>query len=64
MLCKSCELRPGEYQPSLWFQHIWFLYCLRQGGYPFEKDDLTIEEWLDIGVLSRAAEGLEFKFTR
>lgn len=61
MLCDRCECRPGEYEPGIWFLHIWFLYSLQQGGYPFEKDDLTIEEWIDLGVLKQAAGGINFK---
>ncbi|TAN64271.1 hypothetical protein EPN18_00395 [bacterium] len=51
VMCPQCEMRPGEYEPSAWFQHIWFLYALQEGGYPFEKDDLTLPEWMDLGVL-------------
>lgn len=49
-VCKTCELSKG-YEPSDWFNHILFLYELQRGGYPFEKDDLTIHEWIDIGIM-------------
>jgi hypothetical protein len=49
-VCQTCELK-DPYQPSEWFNHIWRLYELQRGGYPFEKDDLSIEEWTDLGAL-------------
>jgi len=54
-LCETCELK-DPYEPSEWFNHIWFLYELQRGGYPFEKDDLTIEEWRDIGIMRHGME--------
>jgi hypothetical protein len=50
LACSTCEARE-PYEPSDWFNHIWLLYELQRGGYPFEKNDLTINEWIDIGVL-------------
>jgi hypothetical protein len=38
--------------------HIWRLYSLQIGGYPFEKDDLTEEEWLDVGALRSCIESM------
>jgi len=29
---------------------------LMQGGYPFAANDLTIEEWMDIGVMKMEME--------
>jgi len=43
-------------EPSPWFRHILFLYRLRKGGYPFEKNDLSLEEWLALGELEEAIE--------
>lgn len=54
MLCSQCEVR--DYKPGAWLEHIWFLYRLQQGGYPFKADDLSIEEWLDLGFLKESME--------
>ena len=48
-MCAQCEYR--EYEPSMWFSHIWNLYRLQRGGFPFEKNDLTLQEWVDLGVI-------------
>lgn len=56
-LCKTCEARE-KYEPSEWFNHIWFLYALKRGGYPFKANDLTIDEWMDVGILSDEIESL------
>jgi len=32
------------------------LYGLQQAGYPFEADDLTLEEWQDLGRIRTAME--------
>lgn len=61
MMCPQCELRPDVYEPNAWFQHVWFLYSLQQGGFPFGKDDLTIAEWLDIGELKKAVEDMKHR---
>jgi len=30
------------------------LSALQKGGYPFSADDLTLEEWVDLGVLNES----------
>jgi len=30
------------------------LSALQKGGYPFSADDLTLEEWVDLGQLKEA----------
>ena len=32
------------------------LRALQRGGYPFRRDDLSLEEWVDLGNLARALE--------
>ena len=32
------------------------LRALQRGGYPFARDDLSLEEWIDLGNLARALE--------
>jgi hypothetical protein len=33
-----------------------YLLSLQQGGYPFGRNELTVEEWLSIGRLKSEAE--------
>lgn len=49
-VCAACEHR-HKHDPSPWFLHISYLAALVRAGYPFMADDLTIDEWLDIGAL-------------
>ncbi len=30
---------------------MWYLFLLQRGGYPFSKNDLSIEEWIDLGIM-------------
>jgi len=59
--CGGCERKENEdYEPSEWFNHIWFLYMLQRAGYPFNKNDLTLEEWIDLGILKEELESLKW----
>jgi len=49
-VCASCH-RYEPYIPSAWLSHILFLNTLSIAGYPFAQDDLSMEEWLDLGIL-------------
>lgn len=49
-MCAQCDGRE-PYEPTDYFNKIWRLYKLQQGGYPFDKNDLTPEEWEDLGTL-------------
>ncbi len=31
--------------------HLFELHTLREGGYPFGKNDLSLEIWRDLGIL-------------
>lgn len=53
-VCARCEAR--EYEPSPWCMHILFLYTLQSGGYPFQANELSIEEWLAIGEVKKILE--------
>lgn len=54
-MCATCpHSQPAETGP--WFNHVWHLYRLQQGGYPFEKNDLDVEEWLGLAELKAAME--------
>lgn len=57
-LCSTCPHR-DRYVPSPWFVHIEFLFSLFRGGYPFGKDDLTIEERQGIAMLRDRMEALQ-----
>ncbi len=48
--CAECDGRE-PYEPSEWFAHIWYLYRLQRAGYPFGANELSVEEWMDIGIL-------------
>ena len=58
-VCPTCLQRKGNFAPSTWFNHIWFLYALQRGGYPFGKNDLSIEEWIDLGIMREHLEGMK-----
>lgn len=58
IVCGSCR-RKETSPPGAWFQHIQFLVRLQDAQYPFDKDDLSIEEWLDIGAMRKALEKIQ-----
>lgn len=60
MLCSQCEVKE-PYEPSAWFEHIWFLYQLQRGGFPFEADDLDLIEWIDLGIMRAELEAISMK---
>lgn len=45
--CEACAKKPLE--PSPWVRHIAWLALLKKGGYPFDKNDLSIDEWTALG---------------
>jgi hypothetical protein len=55
--CQVCEeyLRPEAISP--WTRHLVFLHRLRQAGYPFGANDLTLEEWLLLDLVQRILTG-------
>ena len=36
---------------SAYVNHLFELHTLREGGFPFDKNDLSLETWHDLGVL-------------
>jgi hypothetical protein len=54
--CAACEefLQPEALSP--WTRHLLFLYRLRQAGYPFRANDLSLETWLLLGVVQDVLE--------
>jgi hypothetical protein len=50
--CEVCReyVRPEALSPWTW--HLLFLHRLRQGGYPFRADDLSLETWLLLATVA------------
>ena len=61
LLAAKCAKCDGSvpYEPSEWFGHIWYIYRLQRAGYPFGANDLSVEEWMDMGVLADEMERME-----
>ncbi len=53
MLCAACKTE-HECHPDLWFNHIWLLYTMSMAGYPFAKNDLSLEEWFALAEMKHA----------
>jgi len=55
--CRVCE----EFMPpeavSPWTWHLVFLHQLQGAGYPLKANDLTLEEWLLLGLARRLLAG-------
>jgi hypothetical protein len=50
--CRNCpETRFEDLHP--YTQHLLCVRMLRVGGYPLKQEDLSIEEWLDLGFVER-----------
>ncbi len=49
--CENCEKRKRR---SLhpWTQRLLRIRRLRKAGYPFGKNDLSYEEWTDLGLIN------------
>ena len=56
--CQACEeyLRPEAISP--WTSHLVFLHQLRKAGYPLKANDLTLEDWLLLGLAQRLLTGM------
>jgi len=51
--CEKCpKKKPDEISPYTW--KIIRLYNLQKAGYPLYADDLTLEEWEDLGRVREA----------
>lgn len=48
--CSQCEKKKSS-DISPYTSQIFRLRKLRLAGYPFKADDLTYEEWLDLGAV-------------
>jgi hypothetical protein len=56
--CPDC---PGEAKLSDWFKHILTLHQLKEGGYPFDKNDLSIEEWMALAEIKTEFQKMMFE---
>jgi hypothetical protein len=56
--CKNCPKRRIE-TISPWVWHLLWLRRLQRGGYPFEANDLSLEEWEDLGLANEVIEASE-----
>uniref|UniRef100_A0A7C3WRL3 Uncharacterized protein n=1 Tax=Desulfobacca acetoxidans TaxID=60893 RepID=A0A7C3WRL3_9BACT len=52
--CQECRefRRPETISPWTW--HLILLFQLKQAGYPFQANELTLETWLLLGLVERA----------
>jgi len=51
--CSECS-REKEIHPYVC--HLFFIYRLQASGYPFSRNDLSLEEWLDLSVIRMEVE--------
>ena len=50
--CANCpKARPDELHP--YTRKLLGILDLREAGYPLHRDDLTLEEWMDLARVSR-----------
>jgi hypothetical protein len=56
-LCANCEANGYEMPEEI--QHLWFLFSLHRGGFPFRRDDLTVEEWIRLGMLREEIDAMK-----
>ncbi len=53
--CRRCEKKKiGDVHP--WALHLIDLRRLKKAGYPFDKNDLSYDEWMDLGLLNEMME--------
>lgn len=55
--CANCKGWLKEVHP--WVAHLFSVYSLQQAGYPFDKNDLSMEEWMALGVINQEVKALE-----
>lgn len=49
--CEKCKsVRPEEVSP--YTNHLLYLHRLKSGGYPFGPDDLDLDTWADLGLVT------------
>ncbi len=54
--CQECrEFRQPE-SISPWTWHLMLLYQLKQAGYPFKANDLSLETWMLLGLVQQLYE--------
>jgi hypothetical protein len=58
-LCADCKSQNVP-TASPWFDHVWQLYSLQLAGYPFGKNELSIDEWFAIAEMKAALQDMVF----
>jgi hypothetical protein len=53
--CSQCEKKKVK-NIHPWVRHLNELHQLIKAGYPFGKNDLSFQEWRDLGILTEAIE--------
>lgn len=48
---ESREITVEKLEPRT--RYLWRNYNLKRGGYPFEANELTPEDWIDLGTMER-----------
>jgi hypothetical protein len=57
-ICKDCKSkRPEDLHP--YTHKLLRIKALQDGGYPLDQDDLTLEEWMDLGRIKYELEHRE-----
>lgn len=51
--CKNCEYNKGEMTLHPYTEKLLNNRMLRLAGYPLRRNDLTVEEWLDLGRIEQ-----------
>jgi lipopolysaccharide biosynthesis regulator YciM len=54
--CNHCQdyVRPEQISP--WSRHLFLLHQLKEAGYPFQANDLSLEVWMMLGQVKRLAQ--------
>lgn len=56
--CANCKKEKYDVI-SPWTYHLLQIRRLQKAGYPFERNELTIEEWQDLGTVNEKIESIE-----
>ena len=56
--CTNCKKQKADVI-SPWTYHLLQIRKLQKAGYPFDKNELTIEEWQDLGTVNEKIESIE-----
>lgn len=51
MLCATCSRK--DYEPNLYVVMLHRIHILQTAGFPMGADDLSLETWLDLGIIKK-----------